>query len=98
MVEYLGSRNSKSEENEGRSVRTGGRAELTPFSFNHKDGGEIIKMPPTQSMKDMLDSNSDNHRGYARTMPMFQYKVFFNVYIESEEQFPRMRSGLRRNM
>ena len=47
-------------------------AELTPFSFNHKDGGEIIKnasfayVPNLwEKVKDMLDRNSDDHRGYA---------------------------------
>ena len=47
-------------------------AELTPFSFLHKDGGEVIKTAPYayiprlwDKVKDLLDQNSDELRGYA---------------------------------
>jgi hypothetical protein len=48
------------------------RSELTPFSFAHKDGGEVIRSAPYayipnlwEKVKDMLDKNSDDQRGYA---------------------------------
>ena len=44
-------------------------AELVPFSFSHKDGGEEIKEAPMacipdlwQKVQDLLDQNSD-HKG-----------------------------------
>ena len=47
-------------------------AELTPFSFSHKDGGEVIQIAPYafvpelwRKVKDLLDQNSDEERGYA---------------------------------
>ena len=47
-------------------------AESTPFSFPHKDGGEIIQTAPYayiprlwDKVKDLLDQNSDQLRGYA---------------------------------
>ena len=49
-------------------------SELTPFSFPHKDGGEVIRNAPYayvpnlwDKVKDMLDRNSDDQRGYALT-------------------------------
>ena len=46
-------------------------AELTPFSFPHKDGGEVIQNAPNayvldlwEKIKAMLDQNSDDDRGY----------------------------------
>lgn len=47
-------------------------AELTPFSFPHKDGGEVIQNAPYayipnlwEKIKDLLDQNCDEQRGYA---------------------------------
>lgn len=47
-------------------------AELAPFSFPHQDGGEVIRSAPCayipdlwRKIKDMLDQNSDDQRGYA---------------------------------
>ena len=47
-------------------------AELTPFSFPHKDGGEVIENAPSAYVVDLwekisglLDQNDDNQRGYA---------------------------------
>lgn len=50
-------------------------AELVPFSFSHKDGGEIIKDAPCahipnlwRRVSDLLDQNSDDKRGYEKTI------------------------------
>ena len=45
-------------------------AELVPFSFSHKDGGEVIK-PAAMAyvedlwakIQDLLEANDDSHRG-----------------------------------
>ena len=49
-------------------------AELTPFSFPHKDGGEEIKNAPFahipnlwRKVKDLLDQSCDEQRGYVCT-------------------------------
>ena len=46
-------------------------AELVPFSFSHKDGGEVIKpaamayIPDVWAkIQDLLENNDDNHKGY----------------------------------
>lgn len=48
-------------------------AEIVPFAFPHKDGGQVIKNAPYafipnlwDKVKDLLDQNSDDHRGYSR--------------------------------
>ena len=47
-------------------------AELTPFTFTHKDGGEVIENAPMayipnlwEKIKSLLDQNEDDSRGYA---------------------------------
>lgn len=47
-------------------------AELAPFSFPHKDGGEVIRNVPCayipnlwEKVRALLDQNSDDLRGYA---------------------------------
>ena len=61
-------------------------AELAPFSFPHKDGGEIIQTAPYayipnlwDKVKDLLDQNSDEQRGYA-----LPYKVYLNTIYLSD--------------
>lgn len=46
-------------------------SEMVPFAFSHKDGGEVIKAAPFafvphlwEKVKDLLDQNSDDERGY----------------------------------
>lgn len=46
-------------------------AELAPFSYPYQDGGEIIRDAPYayipnlwEKVKDLLDQNSDDQRGY----------------------------------
>ena len=46
-------------------------AELVPFSFPHKDGGEVIHNAPYayipnlwEKIEDLLEQNSDDSRGY----------------------------------
>lgn len=53
-------------------VGTNLEAELVPLSFAHKDGGEVIKEAPIayiphlwEKVKDLLDQNSDDSKGYA---------------------------------
>lgn len=48
-------------------------AEMVPFSFKHKDGGEEIKpaamacLPNLwEKIQDLLDSNSDDNKGYTK--------------------------------
>lgn len=49
-------------------------AELTPFLFPHKDGGEIIESAAHayipnlwEKIKDLLEQSSDDKRGYVLT-------------------------------
>ena len=54
-----------------RLVGTNLAAEMVPFAFGHKDGGEVIKVAPFafvpnlwDKVKQLLDENSDEERGY----------------------------------
>ena len=47
------------------------KAEMVPFSFTHKDGGDLVKPAPMayipdiwQKVQDLLDQNSDHNKGY----------------------------------
>lgn len=58
-------------------------AELTPFSFPHKDGGEVIQNAPYahvpnlwEKVKNLLDQNSDELRGY---VPLTQLIILLNT-------------------
>lgn len=57
-----------------RLVGTNLAAEMVPFAFSHKDGGEVIKVVPLafvpnlwDKMKQLLDQNCDEERGYILT-------------------------------
>ena len=39
-------------------------AELVPFSFTHKDGGEEIKQAAMAYIQDLLDQNNHSNKGY----------------------------------
>ena len=46
-------------------------AEMVPFSFNHKDGGEEIRPAPMayipnlwEKIEDLLEQNNDNNKKY----------------------------------
>ena len=50
------------------------KAEKVPFSFSHKDGGDMVKPAPMayipkvwQKVQDLLNQNSDHNKGYIPT-------------------------------
>ena len=50
------------------------KAEMVPFSFSHKDGGDMVKPAPMayipkvwQKVQDLLDQNSNHDKGYIPT-------------------------------
>lgn len=81
-------------------------AELVPFSFPHKDGGEIIKDVPYayipclwRKVNDLLDQSSDDKRGYTDYCYIKKPVLNANITIVctvlpgTKEPFRRMRSG-----
>ena len=80
-------------------------AELVPFSFKHKDGGQIIKSAPYcyiprlwDKIQELIEQNSDDHRGYVLVIKatLTCTCTFQLEYIElpgTKELYQRLKSG-----